>query len=135
MEARVEVHPVDADLAQLLISQELALLRPEVRGSAAALDRLIADDFHEIGANGSAFGKEEVISRLPSENGVGFAARDFALRRVAEDVVVLLYRAERSVQGMTAASLRSSWWRRESDGWRMVFHQGTPLAAVAGHSR
>ncbi|PZP78368.1 MAG: DUF4440 domain-containing protein, partial [Stenotrophomonas maltophilia] len=24
--------------------------------------------------------------------------------------------------------LRSSLWRRHGDGWRMVFHQGTPEA-------
>jgi hypothetical protein len=26
-----------------------------------------------------------------------------------------------------AASLRSSLWRRDEEGWRMVFHQGTPV--------
>lgn len=137
MEARIDVHPVDAEVAELLVAQETALLLPEVRASVDALDRLIADDFHEIGANGRSFGKDEVMSRLPGESGIAFVARDYALRRVSEDLIVVLYRAERGVEGSSAASLRSSWWRRESAGWRMVFHQGTPLAAAtsAGDDR
>ena len=114
-----------------LIEYELTLLRPEVRASIDMLDQLIADDFFEIGANGRAFGKDEVLARLPGENAIAFDAEGFEVRRVTDDVAVVLYRAVRTVHGTSVASRRSSWWRRDAQGWRMVFHQGTPLTDLA----
>lgn len=73
------------------------------------------------------------MARLPGESGVAFEAEGFEVRRVTEDVAVVLYRAVRTAGGVSVASRRSSWWRRDVQGWRMVFHQGTPSADAVGH--
>lgn len=108
---------------------ELALLRAEVRASAEALARLLADDFREIGASGRMFGKDEVLARLPCESGVVFGTEAMEVRELAVGLAQVTYRATRSAEGETRRSWRSSLWRLDAAGWSMVFHQGTPLAA------
>lgn len=52
--------------AEAIVMQlERDLLEPDVRSDARRLDALIADDFLEVGAAGRAFGKSEVLIRLP----------------------------------------------------------------------
>ena len=46
---------------------EQSLLRPDVRASATAVDRLLADDFVEFGSSGHAFGKKDVMEALQGE--------------------------------------------------------------------
>ena len=80
-------------MIEKIIKLELELLKPEVRSSLAALDRLIADDFLEFGASGLSFGKKEVMARLPDEVPPEFTASDFKLRELSSNVVQLIYRA------------------------------------------
>lgn len=116
---------MEETLFRYLVDLELKLLRAEVRASRDALDALIAEDFMEIGAIGRSFGKQEVLERLPRERGISFEASDFSGRQLAPDVALLNYRSVRGDGSGDRASLRSSIWRREASGWRMVFHQGT----------
>ena len=118
---------LDAGIRQHLIDLELALLQPDVRASRKQLDALIADDFEEIGASGARFGKAEVLDRLPVERGVSFVASDFDARELLPGLVLLNYRGVRRDALCEVASLRSSLWRNEAQGWRMAFHQGTRL--------
>ncbi|NZA27518.1 DUF4440 domain-containing protein [Luteimonas sp. SJ-92] len=117
----------DDALRAHLVGLELMLLDAAVRASPARLDALIAADFREIAASGRMFGKDEVLARLPLETGVGFRAEAMEVRAVAPGVVLLVYRAHREAGGRCAVSRRSSLWRRDAEGWRMAFHQGTPL--------
>ncbi|MDH5821981.1 nuclear transport factor 2 family protein [Luteimonas sp. RD2P54] len=115
------MNSIEATVMQL----EQALLDPAVRGDAGRLDALIADDFLEVGATGRAFGKAEVVNRLPGETGVVFRARAMQAHVLAADVVLVTYAAERTHQGGTALSLRSSVWVKNAGGWQMRYHQGT----------
>jgi hypothetical protein len=106
---------------------ECALLTAQVRASTTALDALLADDFFEIAATGASFGKNDVLARLPDETGVRFEADGMVERHLGEGVALVTYRAVVERDGVRQSSLRSSLWRREAAGWRMLFHQGTPL--------
>ena len=106
---------------------ELKLLDPRVRADASRLDQLIADDFREVTGTGRTFGKNEVLARLPEENGVGFSTSNMCSRLLAPTVCLVTYRARRTHQGATVESERSSMWVK-SDGWRMTHHQGTVRA-------
>ena|SRR5687768_17615086 len=105
---------------------EQSLLRPEVRASAAGVDRLLADDFLEFGSSGHAFGKKEVIEALQSEASMERTLVDFHVRPLADDVVLLTYRSIRRDASGERQFLRSSIWKNADSQWRMVFHQGTP---------
>jgi len=119
---------VESKLIEKIIKFELELLKPEVRSSLAALDRLIADDFLEFGASGLSFGKEEVMARLPGEVPPEFTASDFKLRELSSNVVQLVYRAtmKKITDDGIRYSLRSSIWKLNNEVWQMEFHQGTP---------
>jgi glyoxylase I family protein len=117
------------NLEALLFELEGALHLREVRASAAKLEELLDDDFHELGVSGTVWTRDAIIDALRGE---AFSARtmsDFRVLRVAPDVALVTYRAHRQAiaQRPEADSLRSSLWKRRHGRWRMAFHQGTPL--------
>jgi hypothetical protein len=100
---------------------EEQLSTPAIRASADALDRLLSDEFLEFGSSGRIYTKQEVIAQLLANPSRQVTLGELQVRALSEDVALATYR--------TAASLRSSIWRREGECWRAVFHQGTPIAA------
>jgi hypothetical protein len=111
---------------------EERLLQPEYRSSAADLDRLLADDFVEIGASGRTWTKHQIIADLTTSDetlDVSLVATDFRMRVLADGLVLATYRCVRSTSGGgDTFSWRSSIWRNTGTMWHMVFHQGTPSA-------
>ncbi|HEV8390792.1 MAG TPA: DUF4440 domain-containing protein [Dongiaceae bacterium] len=108
---------------------EESLFKPEVRASASAIDRLLADDFVEFGSSGLTFDKKDVIDGLQSEPTMQRALTDFRASPLAPDVVLLTYRSIRHGDSGERHFLRSSIWKNFGGQWRMVFHQGTPTQA------
>ncbi len=98
---------------------EEQLVTPAVRASADALDRLVSDEFVEFGSSGRVYSKQDVIAQMLAEPAVTIRVADFNVLAVGPEVALATYR--------TGRSLRSSLWRREGEGWRIVFHQGTPI--------
>ncbi|GAU85814.1 DUF4440 domain-containing protein [Bosea sp. BIWAKO-01] len=115
---------------ELIRGLEEELFKPSVRASPEALDRLLADGFVEFGRSGGVYEKAAVIRSLvgdSSEQRDVPAARDFVLRSLADDVVLLTYLSFRVANGREERhTLRSSIWRFIDGRWQMVFHQGTP---------
>lgn len=116
----------DADLEDV-IRRELELLRPEVRTDAGRLDELLDPEFTEFGASGRHWDRASIIEMLlaepgpQSEEAVAIEASDVVARRLADDVVLVTYTAQRPDR----RALRSSIWRRTGGRWRVYFHQGT----------
>lgn len=85
----------DEALAEV-VDRELSLLRPEVRADALTVGRLLHDEFEEFGASGRRWDRAEVIAALAAEPGdVMPEADEFRAVRLADDVVLLTYRARR----------------------------------------
>ena len=57
---------VDDEVA-VVIERELALLTPEVRGSADQLEELLDPDFEEIGKSGRLWTRGEMIAALVAD--------------------------------------------------------------------
>ena len=57
-----ETHEVVDDEVAAVIERELALLTPEVRGSADQLEELLDPDFEEIGKSGRLWTRDEMIA-------------------------------------------------------------------------
>ena len=121
-----------AGLSALLFERECDLLREEVRSSAERLEALLADDFREIGVSGRIWTRAAVIEALSCDSFRATTVEGFEVQRIAPDVALATYRAHRvaSPEEAASASLRSSLWRRTDGTWRMVFHQGTPVASI-----
>lgn len=111
---------------------ETRLLKQEVRASYDELNELLAEDFLEFGSSGEAFGKENVLNRLPSvSKDPGYRLMDFDTRTLGEDVMLTTFKTYMASKDQYA--LRSSIWKKQNGKWQMTFHQGT-LAEQKGDS-
>ncbi|WP_425489641.1 DUF4440 domain-containing protein [Listeria portnoyi] len=117
-----EVLKIDRSLKAHLQYLEEQLLKPEIRSSREALQRILAEDFFEFGSSGRVLYKNETIG----EDGIGevqMQLRDFEIQELAEDVVLATYRIFNVTQQQQ--SLRSSIWKFKDARWQLIFHQGT----------
>ncbi|WP_328811397.1 nuclear transport factor 2 family protein [Rhodococcus sp. NBC_00294] len=111
-----------------VIGLEKALLDPATRSSQTELDRLLDPSFEEIGASGRLWTRREIVAALiDAPESEPIESANFNGRRIADDMVHLTYETRHG--GRHAR--RSSLWRRADDGWKLLFHQGTPIQAVA----
>ncbi|MEW2116256.1 DUF4440 domain-containing protein [Streptomyces sp. NPDC005474] len=111
------------------IAGELRLMDPEFRSSGEAA-RLLDPEFVEVGASGRRYTYEEMIAELPSKPGSTAAGPRYepsaiTAVRLAPHLIHLTF--ETVFNGNRAR--RSSLWRKtnEETGWRMYYHQGTPV--------
>lgn len=113
-----------------LFRLEKRLLAPEIRHSQDELTALLADDFIEIGSSGQIYDRQAIIKELSEESTVKIAISDFSLRVPVENIALVTYRAGICMESGASVkySLRSSIWRQNRGQWRMIFHQGTPIA-------
>ncbi|MFF3029516.1 DUF4440 domain-containing protein [Streptomyces rubiginosohelvolus] len=119
------------------IDAELQLLDPAVRTSRALAARLLDPEFVEVGASGRRWTYEEMLDALPELDGGGgngeggprFEPSRMGGVVLAPGIVHLTY--ETDFGGRRAR--RSSLWRRRDGeaGWRMYYHQATPVPAAA----
>ena len=101
---------------------EKQLLSIEVRTSQSELDKLIAEDFIEFGSSGRIWNKTELLDELPSQEPLGSAEIfDLEVSDLGAEHALVRYLLD--LEG--AKSLRSSIWRKRSDKWEIIFHQGT----------
>ncbi len=116
-------------LEKLIIEKELSLLTFEVRHSESALKSLLSSEFLEVGASGDYFGLSEVLSELPTQDNWKCHAQDFEFRKLDEFIAQLNFRTHITTQDNLVGtySRRTSIWRLELNGWKMVYHQGTKV--------
>jgi hypothetical protein len=113
----------DGDLRSA-IDGELRLLQPQVRQSRAEVDALLDPEFAEFGASGRRWSRPEILASLAGEEReTAVAAHDLHAVRIAEGVVLVTYVSDDGERRCN----RSSLWRLTPDGWRVYFHQGTPI--------
>jgi hypothetical protein len=113
-----------------LAAREPVFHRPELGTSRSDFERMMADDFWEVGASGRVYSRQFVLETLadrghaPSE--APWSIADFACRQLAPDVFLTTYRLE---QDRGRLSRRSTLWRFTADGWQVLYHQGTLIPA------
>ncbi len=111
-------------MKQIIHQLEQSLFDPATRHSALELNKLIADEFSEVGSNGRVYTKKYVLEHLPYEAQRNFVIDDFKVMELSQDVMLATY----IMTADSIQSLRSSIWKRYGDDWQMVFHQGTKCA-------
>lgn len=116
---------IKADDREKIYALEISLLDPQVRKNIKELDRLIADNFYEIGASGKVYDKNNVLARLPLEQNDEILGEviDFEIDNITE----YLIRANYILEEKTRRTRRTSIWQRQNDNYQMIFHQGTVL--------
>ncbi|HGM5044312.1 TPA: DUF4440 domain-containing protein [Stenotrophomonas maltophilia] len=122
--------PADAALAAELEALERALHAPTVRAGREQLAALLDEEFSEIGSSGRCYDRAAALEEIPLERAqVQIESELYAVWLLSRDLAQVRYRSRHHLDGQPQRwVLRSSLWRRHGDGWRMVFHQGTPEA-------
>ncbi|MFE6331721.1 DUF4440 domain-containing protein [Streptomyces sp. NPDC057806] len=113
---------------QAAVDAEFRLLEPEVRASPSRVLELLDPEFTEFGASGRRWDVNSILAvtsggTVSPESPVQVSEMSGVV--LAPGVVHLTYFADN--QGCRA--WRSSLWRRTETGWRMYFHQATPVAS------
>ncbi|MEK2472658.1 MULTISPECIES: nuclear transport factor 2 family protein [Streptomyces] len=110
-----------------LMGREPLFHRPEFGMSRADFEAMTAPDFWETGASGQRYSRAYVLDVLeersqepPVEE---WETSDFHCRELAADLYLLTYTLVLNGR----RTRRSTIWQQASDGWRIVYHQGTPV--------
>jgi hypothetical protein len=119
-----EADDADIDVAEVL-RLERELQTAECRRDRARVSALLAEDFIEVGASGRIWDRPSTLELLgaePEDDAV-IEVSHLSGRVIGDGFVMAHWDSDRG--GRRAR--RTSLWRRESAGWRLVHHQGTLL--------
>ena len=102
---------------------------PDFGTSIADYEACMAADYWEVGASGQRYSREFILSDLRDKppafaNSLGWESWDHALRRLGPDTYLITYTLKQGVR----LSRRATIWRHTSNGWLILYHQGTLFA-------
>jgi hypothetical protein len=124
-EPTLATDPALLDVLEELKRREPIFHRLELGTTRDDFERLMAPEFWEVGASGRRYSRDHVLAELEKRYAGEFKdaweTRDFHCRKLAEDLFLLTY----TLLQRERQSRRATIWRRTSDGWKIVFHQGT----------
>lgn len=108
------------------VAAELLLLTVAVRRDRGQVEELLEPEFREVGASGRVWGRAEIVEALTLEQAdEDIRAHDVRTRQLSSDLVLVTYVSQ---QPSGRRAYRTSLWRRTDGTWRLLHHQGTPLA-------
>jgi glyoxylase I family protein len=115
------------DLTEHIKQLEIRLVSPDIRRNPVELDKLIDDEYFEIGKSGRVWTKKTVIDALRVEQDTKINITDFRLRLISDNIALVTYSAHHnpSSDNPDIKSLHSSVWRMSGSMWKIFFHQGT----------
>lgn len=124
---------VDADLMPVLEElrrREPIFHTPEFGTTRADFERVTAPGYWEVGASGRRYSREFILLTLeknpPADaTAVAWQTYDYGLRRLGRDTYLFTY----TLQQTGRLTRRATIWERGSEGWRILYHQGTIVSA------
>ena len=112
---------------------EVELHHPGVGVNVERLAQLLHPEFYEVGRSGRTYNRETVVKFLGAhECKPAVVSEAFGVSEIAPGVAILTYRSAQIGHGkiLVNHTLRSSLWLKESKGWQLRYHQGTPSAEI-----
>lgn len=109
---------------------EEGLWTGETRFDATWLDRMLHPEFSEVGRSGRSYTREETFGVPATRLGVELPLERYRMLLIDEDVALVRYVSREPEAGRGASAERTSVWVNTNDGWRLRFHQGTPVPAA-----
>ena len=109
---------------EAVLHLEAELQDSTTRGDGEQLREILSPEFIEIGASGTRWDRESILDLLAGEATGEIAIHNLTGRHLSTDLIQTFWDSQ--IEGRWAR--RSSLWHREDGQWRIIFHQGTPLA-------
>ncbi len=107
---------------------EESLWRPETRFNQDYMSRILSPDFIEFGRSGRVYQRADTLNTPEGPIKAKMPLENLDVRLIDANVALVTY-ISREEYGQVRVSNRSSIWSRTEDGWRIRFHQGTPVEA------
>ena|SRR5271154_3810311 len=108
-----------------LIAREPIFHKPELGTSRDDYLAQTAEDYWEVGASGRVYDRDDVVWSLMKRDKVmgeeHWVISDVKLRQLAANTYALTYQLDQAGR----LTRRLTLWRRDPDGWRVLYHQGT----------
>ena len=103
---------------------------PEFGTTVADFDRMMAPHYWEVGASGRRYSREFILRNLTEKPPVDATSADWksydhGLCRLGADTYLLTYTLRQGPR----LTRRATIWQSSSAGWRILYHQGTVVAA------
>jgi hypothetical protein len=107
---------------------EESLWQQEHRFDRAYMEATLAPDFFEFGRSGRVYRRDDTLNIETQPIHAMLPLPQFVARLITEDVALITYVSEVSYGDNIERANRSSLWSRDSTGWKIRFHQGTPIS-------
>jgi hypothetical protein len=117
--------PTLDDVRAELVAREPLFHKPELGTTREAYLAQTAEDFWEVGASGRTYDRAHVVESLIRRGKVPgdehWVISDARCRQLGPDTFALTYRLDQAGR----LTRRLTLWRRDRDGWKALYHQGT----------
>jgi hypothetical protein len=124
---------VDSDLLQVfeeLSRREPIFHTPDFGTTRIDFENAMAPEYWEVGASGRRYSREFILRTLEvsppvDADAAGWQCSEYGLRRLGPDTYLFTYtlgQGERTTR-------RATIWQSTANGWNILYHQGTIVAA------
>lgn len=108
-----------------LAAREPLFHHPEFGTTRRDFERMVSDDFREVGASGRRYSRDYVLDVLEERHASPLEERyevsDFGCTQLAPGLFLVTYQLDQSGR----LSRRSTLWRWADGRWQALYHQGT----------
>ena len=111
---------------KILNELEESLWKTETRFNLEYQEKVFAADFFEFGRSGRRYTREQMIRTSSSPILAKLPLQNFNVHLLDQNNVLITYISEVQYETLEKAN-RSSIWSKTKDGWKLRFHQGTPI--------
>jgi len=115
-----------AEVLEQLRRREPIFHRPESGTTRADFDRMMEEEFWEVGASGRRYSRASVLNLLEKRHAEPhedvWETSEFRCDRLAADLYLLTYTL---LQDKARLTRRATIWRKTLGEWKIVYHQGT----------
>jgi len=129
MEPELTTAPELAGILEELRAREPIFHQRQFGTTRADFERMTAEDFWEVSASGRRFSRAYVLDLLEERYSQTYEdhleASGFHCRQLAPDLYLIAYTL---LQDKVRVTRRTTLWRKTTEGWKIVFHQGTVVA-------
>jgi uncharacterized protein (DUF952 family) len=106
----------------------------ETRADPEWMDHVLHAEFTEVGRSGRLYDRAEAIEATDYPYEYELPHADLEVDFVGDDIALVTYVSRESLHGEELPAHRTSLWVHTDTGWRLRFHQGTPLPPGPGES-
>jgi hypothetical protein len=117
---------IDNGDVEKLKELEESMWRSETRFDREYMERILSPDFFEFGRSGRIYKRKDTLAAPSQEIGARLPLKDFKVHQISDNVVLVTYVSIIESENVQIGN-RSSIWMKTDEGWKLRFHQGTPV--------